>query len=80
MNVARIEFMLRGKTLSEIAELTGIYGKAHLSRMFKEHFGESFSEVTRKRKQRELLLDRETRKKYANLSELSEFFENQNTQ
>jgi len=80
MNVARVEFMLRGKGLTEIAELTGLYGKAQLSRMFKEHFGESFSEATRKRQQRELLADRETRQRYAVLNELGEFFKNQTKQ
>ena len=49
-------------------------------KIFKKHFGMTLTEYTNKKQQRELLLDREVRKKYANLSELSEFFKNQNTQ
>ncbi len=75
---ARKEFMLRGKTLSEIAKLTGFYGKEQLSRMFKEHYGESLSAQKEKNQLHELLFDRETRKRLATLDELSEFFKARN--
>ena len=72
--------MLRGKTLPEIAKLTGFYGKEHLSRMFKEHYGESLSAQKEKMQFYELLFDRETRKRYETLNEMGEFFKSRNSE
>ncbi len=74
MSVAQKEFMLRGKNLSDIVKLTGVYDKSQLSRMFKQHYGISLSEYRNEKQLRELRYDQEIRQRIFNLNELNEFF------
>jgi len=56
---ARYYILFSDKSLSEIAELSGFYDKAHLSRTFKKLYGISTTEFRKENQRNALILDKE---------------------
>ncbi|MBQ4544494.1 MAG: helix-turn-helix transcriptional regulator [Oscillospiraceae bacterium] len=75
----RTNFLIRGRSMSEIVNEIEMYSKPQLCRAFKNHFGMTLTEY-KKNQVFMLREDQETRNYRSDLDTLHEFFENQNTE
>lgn len=79
MSLARRLFLLRGKTLSEVAEAIGASDKAHLCRTFKKFYGITLSEYKKLYQPASQLNDLEARKRNSNYDLIYDFFAEKET-
>ncbi len=79
MSYARKLFLLRGKSLSDVAEAIGASDKAHLCRLFKNHYGITPSEYKKLHQTEQQLKDLEARKRNSNFNFLYDFFAEKET-
>ena len=74
MTQAKTQFLLRGKSLSEVAESVGASDKAHFCRLFKKRYGLTPSQYKKLYQKKELFGDLEARERRSNLNYLFEYF------
>jgi len=71
---ALMQFLTRGKSLSEITASTGAADKSHLCRTIKKYYGKTLSELKEIHQVEQQLHDLETRDRLSNLKYLHDFF------
>ena len=78
MSLARRLFLLRGKSLSEVAKAIGASDNAHLCRTFKKFYGMTLSEYKKLYQTSQQLNDLETRKRNSTYDSIYDFFSTEN--